>query len=117
MPLFFLPSMANDWLGNLRLLHSLSVIQVKTQEEFITEEFPSECKNVVDSDTDTYILKMLDVVYDDFDVFKLTTCCSESTKYANYVDSLTKISINNTYRLMDHLHNSGILVNNVSHHL
>lgn len=84
-----------------------------TQEGLTTESSPSECQSLVESDSDEYILQMLDVVYDNFDAFKLIICCSEGTEYANYIERLTQISVASTYSLIAFLKSNGIPIADV----
>ncbi len=62
---------------------------------------------------DERINEMLDIVYDNFDEFKLVICKSKGSEYGNYVDKLIEIETDNTVRFISELNAAGIKVNDV----
>lgn len=62
---------------------------------------------------DARIDEMLDIVYSNFDEFKLIISKSKGNEYENYVDSLIKIETDNTVRFVNELNAAGIKVNEV----
>jgi len=62
---------------------------------------------------DERINEMLDVVYDNFDEFKLIVSKSKGSEYEKYVDKLIEIETDNTVRFIDELNAAGIKINEV----
>lgn len=56
---------------------------------------------------------MVDYMYDHFDDFKLILCCSEGTKYENFIHEMVEIEVEATYRFMNVLRDIGRRVNNI----
>jgi AcrR family transcriptional regulator len=85
-----------------------------TQQGFVESATPQERSDIIDSDSDENILKLLELIYDNWDVFNLIICCSEGTKYAEYIDKLSNVAIKNTYGFIHALSQDGIEVAAVS---
>ena len=62
---------------------------------------------------DARINEMLDIVYSNFDEFKLIISKSKGSEYENYVDKLIEIETDNTVRFISELNAVGIKVNDV----
>ena len=62
---------------------------------------------------DERVNEMLDIVYDNFDCFKLIISKSKGSEYENYVDKLIGIETENTIRFIEELNSAGIKVNDV----
>ena len=62
---------------------------------------------------DKRIDEMLDIVYGDFDVFKLIICKSKGSEYEKYIDSLIEIETENTVRFINDMNAAGIKVKSV----
>lgn len=82
------------------------------QDEFASysaEKQRSEMHTYVDSKMDV----MLDIVYDNFDAFKLIVCESAGSGYEYYVDKMIDIETENTHRFIRKLNETGIKINEV----
>lgn len=64
-----------------------------------------------------YLNYFINYIYDNFDAFKLVICCSEGTKYANYIYDLVEIEVSQTEDYYEQLRKMGKLEGNVSHEL
>ena len=62
---------------------------------------------------DKRIDEMLDIVYGDFDGFKLIICKSKGSEYEKFVDKLIGIETENTMRFIGELSAAGIKINDV----
>lgn len=56
---------------------------------------------------------MIDIIYDNFDAFKLIVCKSAGSGYEYYIDKMIDIETANTVRFIDALNNAGIEINDV----
>lgn len=63
------------------------------------------------------LFRLLDFVYEHFDVFKLIICCSAGTAYEHYIDSLVAVEEESTYRFMKAMKNSGHPINDIKPNL
>ena len=79
--------------------------------ELIPEEKTAQSREL---STD-YLNYFINYIYDNFDAFKLVICCSEGTKYANYIHELVEIEVEQTEDYYDHLRRLGKLEGTVSH--
>ena len=64
-----------------------------------------------------YLNRFINFIYDNFDTFKLLICCSEGTKYSNYVHDLVEVEIAQTEIYYDRLRQLGKLDGTVSREL
>lgn len=64
-----------------------------------------------------YLYQFVDYIYDNFDSFKLILCCSEGTKYANYVHELVELDVEQTQYYYNELKKQGKLSGQVSREL
>ncbi|MBP3367614.1 MAG: TetR/AcrR family transcriptional regulator [Treponema sp.] len=56
---------------------------------------------------------MIDIIYDNFDAFKLIVCKSAGSGYEYYIDKMIDIETANTVRFIETLNNAGIKMNEV----
>lgn len=56
-------------------------------------------------------------IYDNFDAFKLVICCSEGTRYANYIHDLVELEVSQTEVYYEKLRQLGKLEGSISHDL
>jgi AcrR family transcriptional regulator len=81
----------------------------ETQREF--QYLSSEKRSdIVQTNSPEYLLRMLDIIYENFDAFKLVVCHSEGTRYENYIDKLVNIAVENTQMFIDVLKRDGVQV-------
>lgn len=64
-----------------------------------------------------YLNHFINFIYDNFDAFKLVICCSEGTKYADYIHNLVEIEIDQTENYYNRLRQLGKVEGTVSHEL
>lgn len=64
-----------------------------------------------------YLRHFLNYVYDNFDEFKLVICCSEGTKYANYIHELVELEVKRAEKYYALLREKNKLQGSVSHEL
>lgn len=57
--------------------------------------------------------EMIDIIYDNFDAFKLIVCKSAGSGYEYYIDKMIDIETANTVRFIETLNNAGIKMNEV----
>lgn len=83
---------------------------LNTQTEFAT--FPIERqRKEMDNVSDKGLMEMIDIIYTDFDIFKLLFFCSAGTEYENYMQKFIDIEINSTYRFIGLLNEQGHKLN------
>lgn len=95
----------------------------KTADDFLAfysgtqKEFAGLSPEKQYTDMHEYVEKrvdeMLDIVYDNFDDFKLIICKSKGSNYEKYVDKLILIETENTVRFINELNAAGIKINDV----
>ena len=59
----------------------------------------------------------INYIYDNFDAFKLVICCSEGTRYANYIHDLVELEVSQTEVYYEKLRQLGKLEGSISHDL
>lgn len=64
-----------------------------------------------------YLNHFINFIYDNFDAFKLVICCSEGTRYANYIHDLVELEVSQTEVYYEHLRQLGKLEGTVSREL
>lgn len=85
---------------------------LQTQRGF--QHFSAEQRSdFVRSDSVEYLLRMLDLIYDHFDAFKLIICHSEGTRYADYIDRLVDIAVANTQMFIGVMRQGGFPIKDV----
>lgn len=84
----------------------------KVQNDFASsapEKQYTEMHEYVDEKVDG----MLDIVYDNFEEFKLIICKSKGSEYERFVDRLIEVETENTVRFIDELNAAGFKVRDV----
>ncbi len=64
-----------------------------------------------------YLRQFINYIYDYFEEFKLVICCSEGTKYEDYIDELVELDVSRTEKYYTLLKEKGKITGNVSHEL
>ena len=64
-----------------------------------------------------YLRYFVNYIYDRFDEFKLILCCSEGTKYANYIHDLVVMDVERTEKYYGILREKGKVAGNISREL
>lgn len=82
------------------------------QDQF-AELAPEKQYNEMHLYVDVKVDRMLDIVYENFDEFKLIICKSKGSEYERFVDSLVEIEAANTVRFIDELSAAGLGVRDV----
>lgn len=88
----------------------------QTHYELIPEEKAQQSRDLSTS----YLNYFINYIYDHFDAFKLVICCSEGTRYANYVHELVELEVDQTEDYYQQLRQLGKLDGTISrdlHHM
>ncbi|MFR4357004.1 MAG: TetR/AcrR family transcriptional regulator [Clostridia bacterium] len=64
-----------------------------------------------------YLNHFINYIYDNFDAFKLVICCSEGTRYANYIHDLVELEVSQTEVYYEKLRQLGKLEGSINHDL
>lgn len=64
-----------------------------------------------------YLLYFVNYIYDHFEEFKLVLCCSEGTKYEDYIHQLVELEVSSTEKYYAILKEKGKIKGSVSHDL
>ena len=84
--------------------------------ELVTEDKEEQSQDLSTS----YLNYFINYIYDHFDSFKLVICCSEGTRYANYIHELVELEVDQTENYYQQLRRLGKLkgtVNRDLHHM
>ena len=81
--------------------------------DLITEEKTAQSQEL---STD-YLNYFINYIYDNFDAFKLVICCSEGTRYSNYVHELVELEVSQTEKYYQQLRQLGKVEGVVNHDL
>ncbi len=68
----------------------------------------------------TYLRRFINYIYDNFDIFKLIICCSNGTKYENYIHNLVELEVEVAEKYYGILRDMGKIEGEVSqklHHM
>ena len=84
------------------------------QQEFATFT-PQNQLNELHSYVDFKVKNIVDIIYSDFDAFKLIVCSGYGSSYEYFIDEMIDIETENTFRFIDDLKSAGIKINNVRH--
>lgn len=76
---------------------------------FPADRQKAEMHSYVDGKMDT----MIDIIYDNFDAFKLIICKSAGSGYEYYIDKMIDVETANTVRFIKQLNEAGIKMNEV----
>ncbi|HJB25948.1 MAG TPA: TetR/AcrR family transcriptional regulator [Firmicutes bacterium] len=88
----------------------------RAQEEFAglpPEEQPDQMGRISGS----CIEWMVEYIYQHFDAFRLILCCSEGTKYENFVHTMAEIEVEGTHRFLEVLKGLGHVVPHIDEQL
>lgn len=61
------------------------------------------------------VIEFIEYTYMHFDAFKLILCCSDGTKYSDYIDRLVERDLKSTYRMFEVLDKKGIPYYHATH--
>lgn len=64
-----------------------------------------------------YLNHFINYIYDNFDAFKLVICCSDGTRYADYIHELVELEVSQTETYYQQLRQLGKVEGSVSHDL
>lgn len=82
------------------------------QDEFAN--FPPEYqRSEMHSYVDRKIEHLVDIIYDNFDAFKLIICKSGGTRYEYYVDKMIDVETQSTFRFIDAVKSVGYKIINI----
>ena len=84
--------------------------------ELVTEDKAEQSQDL----STNYLNYFINYIYDHFDSFKLVICCSEGTRYANYIHELVELEVDQTENYYQQLRRLGKLkgtVNRDLHHM
>lgn len=84
----------------------------KAEDEF-AELPPTLQYNEMHTYVEVKVDEMIDIIYDNFDAFKLIVCKSAGSGYEYYVDKMIDVETKNTVRFIETLNNAGIELNEV----
>ena len=59
------------------------------------------------------IIRIIEYIYGDFDVFKLLLMCANGTKYVSFLDDLVRFDVQETRKLIAELKERGVLVSDL----
>ena len=82
-------------------------------EEKFAELPPHNQYNEMHTYVDAKVDEMIDIIYDNFDAFKLIVCKSAGSGYEYYIDKMIDIETANTVRFINTLNKAGIRMNEV----
>ena len=83
-----------------------------TEDEFAA--FPPERQyNEMHTYVDSKVDVMIDIIYDNFDAFKLIVCKSAGSGFEYYIDKMIDVETANTVRFIKQLNDAGIKMNEV----
>ncbi len=83
-----------------------------TEDEFAA--FPPERQyNEMHTYVDSKVDVMIDIIYDNFDAFKLIVCRSAGSGFEYYIDKMIDVETANTVRFIKQLNDAGIKMNEV----
>jgi len=64
-----------------------------------------------------YLNHFINYIYDNYDAFKLVLCCSDGTKYADYIHDLVELGVKEAEKYYDELRKLGKIEGSISHNL
>lgn len=60
---------------------------------------------------------MFQLIYDNFEAFKLIVCCSNGTSYEHYIDLLVDVEVNASLALMEKMEKEGLKIHRIEEDL
>lgn len=96
------------------------ITQFKQAQQAHYELVPEDKTEQSQDLSTSYLNYFINYIYDHFDAFKLVICCSEGTRYANYIHELVELEVDQTEDYYQQLRQLGKLegtVNRDLHHM
>ena len=84
----------------------------KTEDDF-AELPPEQQRDQMHTYVAAKVDVMIDIIYDNFDAFKLIVCRSAGSGYEYYIDKMIDVETANTVRFINKLNKAGIKMNEV----
>lgn len=81
----------------------------RIQQEFAAQPLKGQLESLPEVTEDEHAW-MMEYIYDNFDAFKLITCCAVGTRYEHYLDSLIEIEVNASKALIEKMEQAGMQV-------
>lgn len=81
----------------------------RIQQEFAAKPLQGQLESLPEITEDEHTW-MMEYIYDNFDAFKLITCCAVGTGYEHYLDSLIEIEVNSSKALIEKMEQAGMQV-------
>lgn len=81
----------------------------EVQMEFSALPLDQQLSNLPEISDDGQIW-MMEHIYNNFDAFKLITCCSAGTRFEYYLETLTEIEVNASHNLIEGMQAAGMKV-------
>lgn len=81
----------------------------ETQQSFSSLPLERQLSSLPEISSDGQMW-MIQHIYDNFEAFKLISCCSTGTKYEHYIDTLIEIEVNDSRVLIDRMTEAGLPV-------
>ena len=81
----------------------------RVQQEFSELPLSGQMENLPEVSEDEHTW-MMEYIYDNFDAFKLISCCAVGTGYEHYLDRLIEIEVNSSLALIDKMQQEGMEV-------
>ncbi|MDE7078533.1 MAG: TetR/AcrR family transcriptional regulator [Clostridia bacterium] len=88
-------------------------VYFSTSEDDFAQLSPQRQYNEMHTYVDAKVDEMIDIIYDNFDAFKLIVCKSAGSGYEYYIDKMIDVETANTVRFIEALNNAGIKINEV----
>lgn len=82
-------------------------------EDDFAELSPDRQYREMHSYVEVKVDEMVDIIYDNFDAFKLIVCKSAGSGYEYYIDKMVDVETANTVRFINTLNEAGIKINEV----
>ncbi|MDO4269037.1 MAG: TetR/AcrR family transcriptional regulator [Eubacteriales bacterium] len=81
----------------------------RVQKEFAAQELQAQVAGLPEVSEDGQAW-MMSFIYDNFDAFKLITCCAAGTRYEHYTDILAEIETESGIRMVSQMREAGYVV-------
>ncbi|MFV0394139.1 MAG: TetR/AcrR family transcriptional regulator [Coprobacillaceae bacterium] len=89
---------------------------LQTQKEFDSQGAKTKTTSM-QSVTKNIMHGYIDYMYEHYDAFKLIICCSEGTKYVDYIDSIMEIESQYTEKFFKSVKEAGVTINDLDDNL
>lgn len=81
----------------------------RIQQQFAEQPLQGQLESLPEVTDDEHTW-MMEYIYDNFDAFKLITCCAVGTRYEHYLDALIEIEVNASNALIEKMEQAGMQV-------